>query len=231
MIRIGICDDEPIFRQQIYDYIREYLDAGECDIVLFAKGEEILSYQYRVDLLFLDIELGKENGIDILKALVDLDYIWRVVFVTAHKEFMPVAFSVKTIGFLEKPVTYGNIIKYIKQVENSIHHSEVVQCNDGQHTFFIRQCDILYVHAAGNYCEICTHNKEIMVDGNLKEWERKMNDFNVMRVHKSYLVNLDYIKDFSGCDIMMINNIKLPVGRHYKKDAKEQYFNYLKNKL
>ena len=43
MIRIGICDDELIFRQQIYDYIRKYLDAGECDIVFFSHGEEIFS--------------------------------------------------------------------------------------------------------------------------------------------------------------------------------------------
>lgn len=231
MIRIGICDDELIFRQQIYDYIRKYLDAGECDIVFFSNGEEIFSYKNRLDLLYLDIELGEENGIDILNTLVNQDNICHVVFVTGHREFMPKAFSMKTIGFLEKPVTYGDIIKYVKQVENSIYHSKTVQCNDGLHTFFIRQCDILYIHAAGNYCELYTHNNVTMVDGNLKEWERKMNDFNIIRVHKSYLVNLDYIKEFSGSGIMMVNHIQLPIGRYYKKDAKEKYFDYLRNKL
>jgi len=233
MIRVGICDDELVFRKAIADCVKKYFQniKKEFEIVQFSSGEQVAEYDgEQIQLLFLDIELENMNGLEVLKELLDKEIVWRVVFVTSHDELMIDAFSVKTLGFLTKPVNAKKLVKLVDKVIHELDKNQVLECNDGSELFYVKTEDIYYVQAIGNYSELHTKEQTRIVDGKLKIWQEKTCNMDIIRIHKSYIVNLNHITNWKNTEVIMSNGEKIPVGRSYTAEAKKTYFDFLKNK-
>ena len=111
MIRIGICDDETTYRGQIKAICSAYLNAQDqrCEFVEFRSGGEVLDYQgEKIHLLFLDIEMPGANGLEVLSKVRKNEKIWRIVFVTSHKELKWETVDLKTLAFSGGPTCEGN---------------------------------------------------------------------------------------------------------------------------
>lgn len=119
-MRIGICDDERTSIEQVKKCCENVCQENriEYSICIFHSGEEVLQYcgdtdEARIDLLFLDIEMPGISGTELMEQVKKKYQIWRIVFVTSHLGCMQEAFSQKTIGFLSKSVTVGEVSKKI----------------------------------------------------------------------------------------------------------------------
>ena len=232
MIRIGVCDDEKEFRDMTVSCIEEYMTAHteEFEIVQFLEGEQVIEYNgEEIDLLFLDIEMGKVNGFDVLKNVLNADNIQNIVFVTSHDELMIEAFSVKTLGFVIKPVSVSNIGRYISTVLDEARKNCLLKFTDGSEVLYVKPREILYIEAKGNYSELHYADKSKIVDGKLKKCEEMLGDTSLIRVHKSYIVNLRYVKGLKSGNLTLENDEKIAVGRSFLETVKKQYFDYLKN--
>lgn len=233
MIRIGICDDEQVFRKKIADCVSECLEniQQQFEIVQFSSGEQVAEYDgEQIQLLFLDIELENMNGLEVLKELLDKKIVWRVVFVTSHDELMIEAFSVKTLGFLTKPVDPEKLTKLVDKVMDELAKNQVLQCSDGSEVFYVKTEDICYIQAIGNYSELHMIDQTRIVDGKLKIWQEKTCNMDIIRIHKSYIINLNHVMNWKNGQVMMSNGEKIPVGRSYIAVAKKAYFDFLKTK-
>lgn len=226
MFLIGICDDNAEEREYLKQMCERCFDemGYSCECRCFSSGEEAVSYSgQRLHLLFLDVEMGELDGLQVCRALEDTDRVWRVVFVSSHREAVFGSFGLKTLDFGVKPVSYEQMCRWISVMirenkENTILH---FAAPEGERLLELEQ--IYCMEAAGNYIYICTEAEKFLAAGNLKLWEEKCRRSVLVRVHKSYLVNLLWVKEFPG-DVMILKNGKqIPIGRKYKADAKEKY--------
>ncbi len=231
MYIIGICDDEKIHRQHIRklceQFFAEYHHAYQ--LVEFRSGEEVLDYQdERLHLLFLDVEMGEVDGLDVLRRLEDTDLFWRVVFVTSHEEVVWESFGIKTLGFAKKPVTYQQIEKWLQTTIRENKEKIVLEYISGAEKGYIALEDVLYLTAEGNYTYLYPRHAKILINENLKYWQRYTEYMPIVRIHKSHLVNMLQVRKWEANKVILNSGEELTIGRQYAKEAKEAYLAFVK---
>lgn len=239
MFLVGICDDEELHRQHIKELCEQYFAKypQEYTIVEFASGEELLSYQKIVDatetkmhLLFLDVLMDGMDGIEVLRRVERNDWIWRVVFVSSCEDAVWDSFSLKTLGFSKKPAEYVQIEKWLKTAirENS-ENCVLEYLVDGRQEYIYLE-EIYYLEASGNFTYLHTKNESIFLGESLKQWQEKVKDMPIVRIHKSYLLNMLHVKTWDANKVKLTSGAELVIGRKYIKEARESYLAFVKRK-
>ena len=245
MLHIGICDDFIEVCQSIFNLCEEYFKKNTMkhEYVFFHSGEEVLSYceinnNHYIDILFLDVEMQGISGIDLIKEVLWQDKIARIVFVTNHSESIYNTFSRKTIGFIPKPPSQEKITKMLLITIDEIEENIVLKIRDYDGKFTdIYMEDIVYLKASGSYTEIVTRGSEnvlrefILSTKKMGDLEKEMRSYPIIRVHKSYMVNLASVIDFREKILLQNLSMEIPVGRIYKENAKIKYLQYVKNRI
>ena len=233
---IGICDDE----QKSIEITREYCEkvSEELGIVftylIFTSGEEVLKCEETVDILLLDIEMNGMNGIETMHILEDMDIIRNILFVSGYTDYIYESFGTKTKGFICKPIDYTQIKREIEKTIIYINKSssrQVVEVNASGGTVLVNTEDIVYIQGEGRYVTIVTNKESYLVTENIKKWEETLTNSTIKRVHKSYIVNFKFGSGIVGTELVFKDNTKLPIGRKYIKAVKEQYREYLLEKM
>lgn len=231
MFSIGICDDEKLHREYIRELCERFFAdyAQPHEFIEFSSGEEVLAYKRgKLHLLFLDIEMSGIDGIKVLRRVEETDWIWRIVFVSSHEEAVWEAFSIKTLEFARKPVDYYQIEKWLKVAIRENEENIVLEYITGMQKSYKPLEDIYYLEAAGNYTYLHEKNESELVNDNLKQWQKKMEQMPMVRIHKSYIINMQHVKKWEVDKVTLTNREELAVGRQYAKDAKEKYLAFVK---
>ncbi|MBO4398520.1 MAG: response regulator transcription factor [Lachnospiraceae bacterium] len=232
MIIIGICDDEEEYRAQIRTLCSAFFDAQkqECGFVEFPSGEDVLAYQGdRIHLLFLDIEMPGTGGLEVLTKVRGNDRFWRIVFVTSHKELKWDTVDLKTLAFLEKPIDRLGVETCLKTILRENRENIDISYKMLKGTGHIRLDQVISVQARGNYVSICSEKEEIPGYDSIKVIEEQTAGTTLVRTHKSYLANLQFVKKINGDGLLMTNGTVVPVGRKYLAAVKEAYFSFLRS--
>ncbi len=240
-----IIDDEQKDRENLRLLIDSY--CPQVEIIGEAKDRSsiltVLS-QLQPDLVFVDIQLGSISIFDVLK---ELDHInFRIVFVTAFDKYAIEGYQYDAIDYLLKPLDVKRLIKVVDKTirlkeqsgfkENKINeikdlYSKVtappkISITDAKGVHIIKTIDVLYCVSDGNYTTFVMNNRsEIVISKNLKHFENKLKGYSFLRIHKSYLINLNHI-DFltkeQGGSAIMKNGKSLPISRNCKKELYEK---------
>ncbi len=247
MIQVGICDDNPVDRETLRFFCEKILlDFGmEGDILCFCDGIQLLEYCEKketktIDLLFLDIEMEKLNGIQVKEKALRLDKIRRIVFVSDHSEQMQEAFGLKTIGFEKKPVKFGRIDRWIAVVAAEKEENYVVDLGSDAveiETVTVTMEEILYVQSDSHFTKVYLHldsqrkrNREYYyVSRNIAWWKQQRSS--IIQVHKSYFVNFMHVAAIGEAIHFRNDGRKVPVGRTYRDTVRERYQEYIKEKI
>lgn len=226
---IGICDDEKICIDRTLECLEQAKkELGvEFKYITFSSGEELLKSKEHMDILFLDVEMDGISGIDTMKQLEEKDNVTYIIFASSHSEYVFDSFGFKTMGFLCKPIVYEKFLKEIKKLIEKMSNTEPIQVNVDGRDILISPDDIMYVSGERNYVKVVTRQSEYLTYGNMKAWEEKLVNSSVIRVHKSYLVNLKYITKISDVASFINTADEIPVGRKYKEEARGKYKDYL----
>lgn len=207
-------------------------------IVETAQGSEDglskLSY-FKPDLLFLDIEMPTMSGFDLLAATPDIDF--KVIFTTAYNQYAIRAIRYNALDYLLKPINPSELTEavnrfqkqkdqkhsYGKQLENFFGNKEknlAITTYDG--VVFLEVDSIIRCEADLNYTKfILTDNKTFLSSKTLKEYEDLLSVHNnFLRVHRSHLVNLDFVLKFKneGC-LVLKDGTSVPVSRRRKEEV------------
>lgn len=233
-ITIGICDDETFFIEQIKFACEDYLEdiCKEIEFVFFKSGEEVIAYQgEKLDLLFLDIELGGVDGIEVMNQINHSPYVWRIVFVSTHNEMVWDTFGIKTLGFCRKPVKDTEIAKYLKCALSELDKDIVISFKKYDEDTFVKLSEILYIEGRASYIEVYTKDKSIVVSGKIGDWEKKLSDSTMIRIHKSILVNMQHITIEGSKVIIEECGEEFLMGRTFKAKVKERYLQYVMERM
>lgn len=234
MVRISICDGSREDSRVVEEMCCQYLDEIGVDyqFVNFLSGEALLEYcmnkaNRRIDLLFLAVKLPGMDGIEVKRRVEKIDRVWRIVFVSGYKEYMQKAFGLKTLGFVTKPPQMGEIVNYIRFVLEEMGENLVLQF-EGMKAG-IRVKEIAFIEGDGSYSVVHLRNGKgtKVVTRNLKYMERVVGQLPIIRVHKSYMVNLQYVSGLGRQVVLKDSKEVVPVGRAYRKEAERCFREYL----
>ena len=233
MIRCMAIDDEPLALQQIVAYIGKvpFLElAAQCQSALEAKA---FLEQDTVDAVFCDINMPDLNGMDFVKSLAVPPLI---VFTTAYSEYAVEGFRVNAVDYLLKPFglqDFQRAANRLKErLESSVADTHSVIGDSVADTLFLKTeyrivkvniSDIRYIEAMSEYLKVYLQGeaKPIVTLLSLKKMEERLPD-NFMRIHRSYIVNLNMIQEVNKNRIIMDADTYLPIGDLYK-DTFQQY--------
>lgn len=242
---IGICDDRREEREQLFSLCDRYAkDTKEaCECVMFSSGEEVLAYCENsenpgIDLLFLDIEMNGMSGIELKEAVVKENKIWRIVFVTSHLESALDAYGIKTIGFVPKPPAYDQIEKKLQIVADELKENVTLTIKGYKGDVLrVKLEDVAYLKAAGSYTEIYTYSgcpengNYVLSTKKLGEIEKNLQGLPIVRVHKSYLVNMEHVLEVGASVKLRDMEEDIPIGRSYKEAVKCRFYEYGRDKI
>ena len=242
-IKVLIVDDEVIARERVNRFLRAESDVeviGEC-----RNGREAIAAIKRLDpdLIFLDIQMPQMNGFDVLAA-IGLEYIPAVVFVTAYDQYALRAFEVHALDYLLKPFNqerFRQSLNHVrKQLERGRHHgvddrllsllediksgpkyAERLVIKATGRVYFVKADEIDWIEACGNYVNLHTGDETHLLRETLSHIEGRLDPDKFLRIHRSRLVNIDYIKELSPLfngdyTVILHNGMELTLSRTYR---------------
>jgi two-component system LytT family response regulator len=243
MIKAVIIDDEPKAIQGLAWELSNFDNELEV-VATFTEPEKAIPYlkTTKIDCLFLDIEMPTMDGFQFLEKLTTKDF--AVVITTAYNEYAITALKKEAIDYLLKPIdtddlreTIGKIKKHNKKgfsadkfedillkFNNKLHHKKITINTDGK-LVFLEPNDIFYVESDGNYSTLhLSKNKKIVVTKKLKEINELLPNDHFFRIHNSYIINLNKIKEFLKSDgyVILESGAKVPVSRQRKSQFLEK---------
>ncbi len=239
MIKIAFCDDEISILKEMSAILDAYRLERNCEIeyTAYQSPFELMSDVERGfawDILFLDIKMPGENGMEVARELRTFDNNVKIIFLTSHPEYAVESYTVGAFFYQLKPIRKDAIFIILDQA--------IGACQKVQNKKIVMKCKTGITAIAPEqleYCEVLGHSLLLhMRDGNVLESVGKLNDLEekitsfggFLRAHRSYLVNMEYIQSISYKAIMLACQIEIPIPHGKYNDLKNSYLAYMDKK-
>ncbi|WP_373055907.1 LytR/AlgR family response regulator transcription factor [Zunongwangia sp. H14] len=229
-----IIDDEPLAIEVVESYLEQ---VGDVEIIAKCTNPlqaiQVLN-KYKIDLVFLDIEMPNLNGIDLVKSI---DNLPQFIFTTAYPQYALDGFNLNATDYLVKPIPFHRFLKAISRAREKFESGKIL---DMEHRgmknmsspaveddfIFVKAeyeklrinlKDIKYIEGLKDYIKIHLQDqaKPVLTLSNFREILEKLPSYRFLRVHRSYVVNLDFITAMQKSRILL-SNTKIPIGETYK---------------
>ena len=233
MIRIIICDDSPVFLNEISDRLSKKLASLDVDAKVHSFqslseiGDRILK---SCDIAFLDIDLEQEtyNGLDIAKKIRLHRQDSVIIFITNYIEFAPDGYEVQAFRYLLKKDLESKLDIYLSEAIEQLRLSkEIIKIKDNGEIIDLPLRDIIYIEAQLRKVRIYVQKpkgiKEYTCYGSISVFEEQLEAQGFLRVHKSYLVNMSKIKKFQHDKLELHNGSILRVSEKNYAELKKRY--------
>lgn len=214
-----IIDDEPI----AIEIIETYLDDLKDFRVVGTGNNAIQALEFlknnSVDLLFLDIEMPRINGLQMLSVL---KYKPEVILTTAYRNYAVESYEHEVLDYLLKPISFERFLKGIDKFYRSksslqTRSEEPVEIKVDKKHLLLKPTELLYFEGASDYVKVHTVQKTYITYERLSNFETLLKTRSFLRIHRSYIVNLAKIEKYSSQEVVL-GEMCLPVGRRYKEN-------------
>lgn len=218
-----LVDDEELARTLLSSYIDkidflELLGSFENPIEalkVIRKGD--------VDVLFLDIQMPELKGTDFAKLVPEQT---KVIFTTAYSEYAIQGFELSALDYLLKPITFERFLAAINKVETTSKQEQinkVITIKSGYVLHKVKLDAIKYIESDSEYVIYHTKDKKIMSNQSLKTLEKTLPVSVFLRVHRSFIINRNYVTELKGRDLYLAETI-IPVSDSYYEIVKKELF-------
>ncbi len=226
-----IVDDDEIDRLTVLSYAKKFPQLHVAGV--YASAKDALSMLQRsdskIEVLFLDIDMPDESGLDLRKKAADVPVC---IFITAHPEHAVESFELDTLDFIVKPLKLDRFSQTIKRIEEFMeikHKALLFESSIGGDTIYIKEGheqtkvklhDILYLEALKDYTLIVTSQKRHCVLSSIGNLLKENHFQSFIRTHRSFAVQKQYIKKILTNDVLLNNDVLIPIGRSHKDNLK-----------
>ncbi|MEM7659234.1 MAG: LytTR family DNA-binding domain-containing protein [Bacteroidota bacterium] len=242
-----IIDDEPRARA----VLRTLLEENCPEVEILAEAEDVPEAvkainKHHPDIIFLDIEMPGYSGFELMDFFSEINF--QIIFTTAYSEYAVQAFQVSAIDYLLKPIQIDQLLHAVQKAKEKLNHSQTLEKlealksnlnSDGQikkialpvanGLLFVETEDIIYLKAEGSYTQIhLVQGPKLLVSRKLKEFEKLLSNPSFFKSHRSYLINLNHVKQYvrqDGGYIVMKNDDVVSIA----KDRKDALLEAIKN--
>lgn len=223
MIKCIIVEDEKLAQQVIESHL---LRSGQFELVATCNNAleamEVLNSR-EVDLIFLDIQLPGMTGLHLLRTLANPPL---VVLTTAYAEYAVESYEFNVIDYLLKPISFERFSKAVDKIvdgrlfsvplkEKSNIEADHIFIKSNSKFFKVNFSEIIYIEGMKDYLKIHTSDYKLITHQTLSEMEKMLPARQFIRVHKSFIVAVSYIRSIYGNSIEILNTT-VPIGSLYK---------------
>ena len=228
-MRIAICDDEERYRVELKTLLDKLLINIDYDIDTFDDGKRLMESfaDDPYDLIFLDIEMPAIDGITLAKKLREKSDKVYIVFLTGHVEYALEGYEVNALRYLTKPVDIDKLKEVIRYVQDKQGSSRQLIIKEEGVELLIDIKDIVYMESMNQNVKIVTSKDEHVIRYNIGDFEEQLKNDGFFRIHRGYLISLSKVKKVSKNDVIMDNEVILPVSRSNVKALKEALYAYV----
>jgi two-component system LytT family response regulator len=210
-----IADDEPMARRTLRQHLVDLGWAGPIHEAPDGKTAIAVANDQRPDLVFLDIVMPGATGLEVLERL---DYEPRVIFTTAHDEYAVTAFELGALDYLLKPFGRDRLERVVRRAQAALNGSAAtllsraresleqirplsrIFVRDGNRIVPIPLASLERAQGADDYVTISTTTKQYLVSIRLSDLEGRLSGSNFLRIHRSHLINLEYVLSIEPYD-------------------------------
>ncbi len=231
MYKIAICDDEQGTCNEIEQYILEYCKRNfiRSEVVIFYSGEMLCEYlktKAHIELLFLDIELPNVNGVHVGQFIRETlrNEQMEIVYISSKQNYAMELFQNRPLDFIVKPVTFENAKRVLDIfVRKSGVKSKIFECMVNKVYTRIPYGNICYLKSNDKKISVVTiDGQTIEFYGKLKDITDELSDDMFIAIHKSYLINYEYVEKYTHEWVKMINGDVLNISKINRKAVKER---------
>ena len=224
-LSIAICEDEKFYKDTLSEYIHTILHKEdiEYELSIYSSGKEFFdNIDKKVDILFLDICLVNESGMDIARKIRNLNSKTEIIFTTSMQDYVYEAYEVNAFRYILKPVKYDLLKKYLKDcISEILSKNNMISIKSNKNTLVLSINEILYIEVIRKIIIIYTSDGKHEIEISLKKVEEQLLNYGFFRCHKSYLVNLKAIKEIKD-KCIIIDEHEVPVSRSKYKQLQEK---------
>ena len=227
----AVCDDDPIFREEIKQMINDYAGEKQTDIDIceFDDGRALLASRDAFDIVFIDYLMPGPDGLETAREMRKRRYECSIIFVTAYPQFILDSFEVAPYRFFIKPVEKERLNAALDSYLALQRELAPVMIVDGGERHTVRTEDIIYIEAQGRNSMIRTRDRTYRCSKNLSRIEELLPKKCFFRVHRSYIINMYCISSLRRNEIIMINGEKALVSRAVLPAFRRAYSEFIKS--
>lgn len=228
MIRVAVCDDENKICANLEKFILDFCEENhlEAEIEVFASGNDLcnsLTENQYFDIILLDIEMSNGNGISVGKYIRNelQDDVTQIIFVSGKNGYDRQLFEFHPLDFITKPVSFDKISKVLKKyIKMYSDQGEFFSYKSGHNTYWVKIKDILYFECQDRKINIFDNNNiSHEFYGTMDNVFEQIKAKGFMMIHKSYIINYLYVREFHSNEIIMSDSKALPISKHRKKEV------------
>lgn len=237
--KLAICDDNETDRAYVLKMLQKWANdsstllasGSSIETKCFISAEQFL-FQYAeekdFDILLLDIEMGKMDGVSLAKKLREENDRLQIIFVTGFPDFIAEGYEVNALHYLMKPVNEEKLFKTLEKALNNLAVAEkAIYIQQNGETTRIKLKDILFVEVFSHSCTIHTVNGELETKRSISELENDLGE-GFARAHRSFLVNLERIRKISKTEILLENGDTVPMSRRQYTDVNMAFIRWMR---
>ena len=228
-MRVVICDDELLQREELREYIYKVFEEvkEELELLIFKSAEEVLKEKdvlNHTDIFILDIKMDEVSGMDLAKIIRKENDISEIIFITSLVDYIQEGYTVRAYRYLLKPINYEELKTHLLSCINDIKKKKdnfmMIENKGIVHKVPINE--IMYIEVIKKELTIHTKHTNYKTKSSMDKVEKELEKFKFYRCHKSYLVNMKYIETIDKNEII-INGNKIPVSKHRISDFKKKF--------
>lgn len=213
-----IIEDEPLAAERLVSYIGRLPQLQL--LKWFDNGKDAVTYlsEHKVDLLFLDLHLGETSGIELIEKK---QLTGKIIITTAYNQYALKGYEWDVADYLMKPFVFDRFEAAVNKALRKQIGEELfimIRSEYKQEKVFLK--DIYFIEGMGDYRRLHTNRGKIMTLQTFKELESMLSESTIQRVHKSYMINADYIAQRTSEYVILTNGERIPISDSYKGNLK-----------
>lgn len=231
---VAVCEDEPLMLEKLCELCGDVLSELQmnCHIMPYLSADSLYKVLKaepgKYNLLLLDIQMDAMNGMELGKELRKSGNEVSIIFVTSSDDYLKDGYSVHPIEYLFKPVQKKELLEAVKFDIDKNYLSDVVTFQTGNNKFITVAMNDIYFLEGQNHNIIFHTTKEVKkYSVSLADIAKMLPQGNFVRCHKSYMVNLEYVREITRSSMKLSMGRQLPIGRKYYKSFQESFVRYM----
>lgn len=224
-----IVDDNEIDRLTVLSFAKRFQNLNILGTYSNSNEALIAIENNTVDVSFLDIDMSDMSGVELRRKV---KHIPACVFITSHPEFAVESFELETLDFIVKPLKFERFEQTMRRIvdffemknkaslfESSI-GGDVIYIKEGHKQIKIKLHEILYLEALKDYTLVVTSHKRYCVLSSIGLLLKEVSFKSFIRIHRSFAVQKQFIDKINTHEIILNNNLAIPIGRSFKDNLK-----------
>ncbi|GAB7088380.1 LytR/AlgR family response regulator transcription factor [Marinifilum fragile] len=216
-----IVEDEPLSQEILESYLQDCPQLRLKAICNDALEANQILLKEPIDLLFLDINMPKMNGIEWLKSL---DQSPKVIFTTAYPEYAVEGFDLNALDYLLKPFSFERFLRSVNKFlslqdkvgEKLENQEETILVKSNKKTYLIKSSELSFIESEGDYLKLHREDDCLVIHDTLKNFQTKLPSKEFLRIHRSFIINLGKIDFLEGNQVCIAKKM-VPIASSYRE--------------